>query len=234
MPSSGSRSTQIRASRHCSPPVPGGHANRVSDRARGLSGGFAALPRGRRPSLVRARRDPGATFRSIGDARHRHVRPTLRQRTDVRLWRKRSDDGRGVQARTQTKTRSCTSSLARTTARDWQVFQRRCRRKPSRLSAAGQVCNDCFPCASVQRKWPCGRRGLTEEFGPIATCKARRFKREDLSNRRRPSRRRAKLAEREGFEPSVEFPLHTLSKRAPSTTRTSLRLFRISSLQASG
>ena len=31
-----------------------------------------------------------------------------------------------------------------------------------------------------------------------------------------------KLAEREGFEPSVEFPLHTLSKRAPSTTRTSL------------
>src|SRR3954469_24142869 len=31
------------------------------------------------------------------------------------------------------------------------------------------------------------------------------------------------MAEREGFEPSVEFPLHTLSKRAPSTTRTSLR-----------
>jgi hypothetical protein len=30
-------------------------------------------------------------------------------------------------------------------------------------------------------------------------------------------------SEREGFEPSVEFPLHTLSKRAPSTTRTSLR-----------
>ena len=32
------------------------------------------------------------------------------------------------------------------------------------------------------------------------------------------------LAERVGFEPTVEFPLHTLSKRAPSTTRTSLRL----------
>ena len=32
-----------------------------------------------------------------------------------------------------------------------------------------------------------------------------------------------KLAEREGFEPSVELPLHTLSKRAPSTTRPSLR-----------
>ena len=34
------------------------------------------------------------------------------------------------------------------------------------------------------------------------------------------------MAEREGFEPSVEFPLHTLSKRAPSTTRTSLRAWR--------
>jgi hypothetical protein len=43
-----------------------------------------------------------------------------------------------------------------------------------------------------------------------------------------------RMAERVGFEPTVEFPLHTLSKRAPSTTRTSLRVFRISSLQASG
>src|SRR5438874_8983855 len=40
-----------------------------------------------------------------------------------------------------------------------------------------------------------------------------------------------RLAEREGFEPSVGFPLHTLSKRAPSTTRTSLRLSGINSLQ---
>src|SRR5215510_1884305 len=39
------------------------------------------------------------------------------------------------------------------------------------------------------------------------------------------------LAERVGFEPTVEFPLHTLSKRAPSTTRTSLRL-RINELRA--
>ena len=39
------------------------------------------------------------------------------------------------------------------------------------------------------------------------------------------------MAEREGFEPSVEFPLHTLSKRAPSTTRTSLR-FGINDLRA--
>ena len=43
-----------------------------------------------------------------------------------------------------------------------------------------------------------------------------------------------RLAEREGFEPSVEFPLHTLSKRAPSTTRTSLRLSGINSLAAGG
>ena len=33
----------------------------------------------------------------------------------------------------------------------------------------------------------------------------------------------AELAEREGFEPSIEFPLYTLSKRAPSATRPSLR-----------
>ena len=32
-----------------------------------------------------------------------------------------------------------------------------------------------------------------------------------------------RVAEREGFEPSVEFPLHTLSKRAPSASRSSLR-----------
>ena len=31
------------------------------------------------------------------------------------------------------------------------------------------------------------------------------------------------MAEREGFEPSIEFPLYTLSKRAPSTTRPSLQ-----------
>src|ERR1039458_1838357 len=31
------------------------------------------------------------------------------------------------------------------------------------------------------------------------------------------------MAERVGFEPTLEFPLNTLSKRAPSTTRPSLR-----------
>src|SRR5688572_27501270 len=39
------------------------------------------------------------------------------------------------------------------------------------------------------------------------------------------------VAERVGFEPTVEFPLHTLSKRAPSTTRTSLHS-RINDLRA--
>src|SRR5438552_15966371 len=37
-------------------------------------------------------------------------------------------------------------------------------------------------------------------------------------------RERRRMAERVGFEPTVEFPLHTLSKRAPSTTRPSLRV----------
>ena len=32
-----------------------------------------------------------------------------------------------------------------------------------------------------------------------------------------------KLAERVGFEPTVEFPRHSLSRRAPSTARTPLR-----------
>ena len=45
------------------------------------------------------------------------------------------------------------------------------------------------------------------------------------------TRERRRMAERVGFEPTVEFPLHTLSKRAPSTTRTSLR-FRINDLRA--
>jgi hypothetical protein len=34
------------------------------------------------------------------------------------------------------------------------------------------------------------------------------------------------MAERVGFEPTLEFPLNTLSKRAPSATRPSLRRIR--------
>ena len=41
------------------------------------------------------------------------------------------------------------------------------------------------------------------------------------------------VAERVGFEPTVEFPRHTLSKRAPSTARTSLRGHGSHGLQAS-
>src|SRR5262249_40674121 len=33
------------------------------------------------------------------------------------------------------------------------------------------------------------------------------------------------MAEREGFEPPIRFPVYTLSKRAPSATRPSLRFF---------
>src|SRR5690606_6273852 len=32
-----------------------------------------------------------------------------------------------------------------------------------------------------------------------------------------------KMADREGFEPSIEFPLYTRSRRAPSTTRPPVR-----------
>src|SRR5215204_2825850 len=45
----------------------------------------------------------------------------------------------------------------------------------------------------------------------------------DYGHQSYDGQRREDLAERVGFEPTVEFPLHTLSKRAPSTTRTSLR-----------
>ena len=34
---------------------------------------------------------------------------------------------------------------------------------------------------------------------------------------------RWRMAEREGFEPSLQFPVNTLSKRAPSATRPPLR-----------
>ena len=39
-----------------------------------------------------------------------------------------------------------------------------------------------------------------------------------------------KMAERQGFEPWVPFRVHTLSKRAPSATRPSLRIMRINNL----
>ena len=42
------------------------------------------------------------------------------------------------------------------------------------------------------------------------------------------------MAERVGFEPTVEFPLHTLSRRAPSATRTPLHTFKSGSLVSLG
>ena len=42
-----------------------------------------------------------------------------------------------------------------------------------------------------------------------------------------PDRPYPDLAEREGFEPSIRFTVYTLSRRAPSTTRPSLRKGRI-------
>ena len=38
------------------------------------------------------------------------------------------------------------------------------------------------------------------------------------------------MAEREGFEPSVRFHAHTISSRAPSTTRSSLHKRRFTSI----
>ena len=42
------------------------------------------------------------------------------------------------------------------------------------------------------------------------------------------------MAERVGFEPTLEFPLNTLSKRAPSATRPSLRRILIGTFTADG
>ena len=65
-----------------------------------------------------------------------------------------------------------------------------------------------------------GTSPLRLGFGPIhGPSRCRR-----LSGVRRGRGRTAVgMAEREGFEPSVEFPLHTLSRRAPSATRSPLR-----------
>ena len=39
------------------------------------------------------------------------------------------------------------------------------------------------------------------------------------------------FAERAGFEPAIEFPLYTLSRRAPSATRTPLQIFWAAKIQ---
>ena len=64
---------------------------------------------------------------------------------------------------------------------------------------------------------------LLEKQNDTRKCHFRRFGVKNCGNAKEICGNR-RLAEREGFEPSVGFPLHTLSKRAPSTTRTSLLL----------
>src|SRR6185436_2069660 len=58
---------------------------------------------------------------------------------------------------------------------------------------------------SLLRSLAAQRRGPTTEARPLAESRC------------------ARLAERAGFEPAVEFPLHTISSRAPSATRSPLR-----------
>src|SRR5262249_32210546 len=87
----------------------------------------------------------------------------------------------------------------------------------SQMSETAQVCLATIEMTpanvtwGVTREWKASFRngsGQSQRSRQRATC-SRRF--------RRKSQKIAKLrlAEREGFEPSVEFPLHTLSKRAP-------------------
>jgi hypothetical protein len=51
------------------------------------------------------------------------------------------------------------------------------------------------------------------------------------SYRKAATFQRCGLAERKGFEPSMQFPAYTLSRRAPSTTRTPL-FFRVAKITA--
>ena len=48
------------------------------------------------------------------------------------------------------------------------------------------------------------------------------------------SHRKLQMAERAGFEPAVELPPHTLSKRAPSASRTPLRTNRFTVKESGG
>src|SRR5688572_5001427 len=79
---------------------------------------------------------------------------------------------------------------------------------------------------ALTRIEPTARCGLTEEWDSVPVA----MRVSALRQTGRPleppptERQRRKVAERVGFEPTVEFPLHTLSKRAPSTTRTSLHV----------
>ena len=59
-------------------------------------------------------------------------------------------------------------------------------------------------------------KSLCEEFNPaIADCRLQGTANSPASTA---------MAEKVGFEPTIEFPLYTRSRRAPSTTRTSLHI----------
>jgi hypothetical protein len=49
-------------------------------------------------------------------------------------------------------------------------------------------------------------------------CKILKFR----YKKEKPHQKKVGLAERAGFEPAIPFPVYTLSRRAPSTTRTPL------------
>ena len=68
------------------------------------------------------------------------------------------------------------------------------------------------------------RRGWRKEWDSCQVAASLRAARCLKITRSARTERSEGLAERVGFEPTVRFPVHTLSKRAPSTTRTSLRL----------
>ena len=59
-----------------------------------------------------------------------------------------------------------------------------------------------------------GQRGMAERVGFGLARDAQSAVRHDAQAGSRRQLSEAKLAERVGFEPTVEFPLHTLSKRA--------------------
>ena len=68
---------------------------------------------------------------------------------------------------------------------------------------------------------------LKELYSPVLTHSPRRSRRRGRGQapplQGFTAGRAGELAEREGFEPSVEFPQHTLSRRAPSAARSPLR-----------
>ena len=64
---------------------------------------------------------------------------------------------------------------------------------------------------------------LTESSGQTNSWRRSQFRPKPLGCLSIVEGSRIELAERGGFEPPVLFPVHTLSKRAPSATRTPLR-----------